>query len=180
MHSQPSTPSAALPRTSAQLFAPLEVIARLSRGISALPQTSYCWPATSPWSNRRVASCVSDAKWKPRHLSRLHETGETPSLDALVWSEHVCVTTVDPTTTRRAQHGKTVHMALNDGASVRVWREHVPTSPQWISDQSEYRQISPAPAPGARRDLSRADNKSLSVFLRYVQSGTMTRTQRRD
>ena len=83
----------------------------------------------------RIASWFAEETWKLDNFRAFDETGD-PLLDAhRVVGARMRGQPVDPNDDEARQHGKTVHMAFNYGGSVRVWREHVPTTPQRRRDQ---------------------------------------------
>ena len=84
-----------------------------------------------------------------RLFRKFDETGD-PLLDAhRVVGARMRGRPVDPTDDEARQHGKTVHMALNYGATVRVWREHVPDDPRsdeeiMVQEVKKFRRMHPA------------------------------------
>ena len=128
---------------------PLEVIARLARGLVVAPPDKLLLAGDFSVVEPRVASWLTEERWKLDTFRKFDETGD-PKLDAhRVVGARMRGQPVDPTDDEARQHGKTVHMALNYGGSVRVWREHVPDDPR--SDEeiktqeiNKFRQLHPA------------------------------------
>jgi CHC2 zinc finger/DNA polymerase family A len=128
---------------------PLEVIARLARGLVVASPDKLLLAGDFSIIEPRAASWFAEEKWKLDTFRKFDETGD-PKLDAhRVVGARMRGQRVDPTDDEARQHGKTVHMALNYGGSVRVWREHVPDDPR--SDEeiktqeiNKFRQLHPA------------------------------------
>ena len=128
---------------------PLDVIARVARGLVVAPPSKLLLAGDFTTIEPRVASWFAEETWKLDSFRTFDETGD-PLLDAhRVVGARMRGRPVDPNDDEARQHGKTVHMAFNYGASVRVWREHVPNDPR--SDEEikaqevdKFRRLHPA------------------------------------
>jgi AAA domain len=128
---------------------PLDVIASVARGLVVAPPSMLLLAGDFSVLEPRVASWFAEEKWKLDTFRKFDETGN-PLLDAhRVVGARMRGCPVDPADEEARQHGKTVHMALNYGGSVPVWRKFVPDDPR--SDEEikaqeidKFRQLHPA------------------------------------
>ena len=128
---------------------PLDVIARAARGVVIAPEGKLLMAGDYSIIEPRVGSWFPEEQWKLDTFRKFDETGD-PMLDAhRVVGARMRGCAVDPTDEEARQHGKTVHMALNYGGSVPVWRKFVPDDPR--SDEQikaqeidKFRQLHPA------------------------------------
>ena len=98
---------------------PLEVIARLARGVVVAPPGKLLLAGDFSMIEPRVASWFAEETWKLDNFRAFDETGD-PLLDAhRVVGARMRGQPVDPTDDKARQHGKTVHMAFNYGGGVR-------------------------------------------------------------
>jgi hypothetical protein len=97
----------------------------------------------------RVASWLAEETWKLDTFREFDRTGD-PMLDAhRVVGAQMQGKPVDPLDDAQRQRGKTVHMALNYGGGVRVWRAHVPDDPRSdgeikTQEIAKFRELHPA------------------------------------
>ena len=128
---------------------PLEVIARLARGLVIPSLRKLLLAGDFSTIEPRVASWFAGERWKLDTFHKFDETGD-PMLDAhRVVGARMRGKPVDPDDDEARQHGKIVHMAFNYGATVRVWREHVPDDPRSddaikAQEVNKFRQMHPA------------------------------------
>jgi DNA polymerase len=128
---------------------PLNVIARVVRGLVIAPPNKLLLAGDFSVIEPRVASWFAEEKWKLDTFRKFDETGD-PMLDAhRVVGARMSGRPVDPTDEEARQHGKTVHMALNYGGSVPVWRKQVPNDPRndaeiKAQEIDRFRQLHPA------------------------------------
>jgi RecA-family ATPase len=128
---------------------PLDVIAGVARGLIVAPPGKRLLIGDFSMIEPRVAAWVSDERWKLDSFRAFDETGD-PLLDPYrVLGAHMRGRPVEPNDAEARQHGKTVSMAFNYGASVSVWRTHVPDDPR--SDEAikaqevvKFRHLHPA------------------------------------
>jgi hypothetical protein len=128
---------------------PLDVIAGVARGLVIAPPDKLLLAGDFTTIEPRGASWFADEKWKLDSFLAFDETGD-PLLDPYrILGARMRGVEVDPNDAKARQHGKTVTMAFNYGASVRVWRAFVPDDPR--SDEEikaqevdKFRQLHPA------------------------------------
>jgi hypothetical protein len=128
---------------------PLDVIAGAARGLVIAAPGKLLLAGDFTTIEPRGASWFADEKWKLDSFRAFDETGD-PLLDPYrILGARMRGVEVDPNDGKARQHGKTVTMAFNYGASVRVWRAFVPDdsrSDEEIKAQEvdKFRQLHPA------------------------------------
>ena len=110
---------------------PIEVMGRLTRGVvTARRPDKLLMSGDFSTIEPRGASWLSGEAWKLDTFREFDRTGD-PMLDAhRVVGAQMRGQPVDPTDDAQRQRGKIVHMALNYGGSVNVWRKFVPDDPR--------------------------------------------------
>jgi CHC2 zinc finger/DNA polymerase family A/Toprim domain len=128
---------------------PLDVIARVARGLVVAPPNRLLVAGDFTTIEPRTAAWFAEESWKLDSFRAFDETSD-PLLDPYrVLGARTRGRPVDPNDAETRQHGKTVTMAFNYGASVPVWRNHVPNDPR--SDEEikaqeveKFRRLHPA------------------------------------
>jgi DNA polymerase bacteriophage-type len=147
---------------------PLEVIAGVARGLVVAPPSRLLLTGDFATIEPRVAAWFADERWKLDSFCAFDASGD-PLLDPYrVLGARMRSREVDPDDAATRQHGKTVTMAFNYGASVRVWREHVPDDPRSddeikAQEVDKFRRLHPAQT----RFMYNLDGQA----LRCVRSG---------
>ena len=127
---------------------PIEVIGRLARGVVVAPPGKLLLAGDFSMIEPRVASWLAEEEWKLDTFREFDRTGD-PMLDAhRVVGARMQGKPVDPTDDAQRGRGKTVHMALNYGGGVRVWREYVPDDPRSdaeikVQEIDKFRELHP-------------------------------------
>ena len=97
---------------------PLDVIASVARGLVVAPPSKLLLAGDFTTIEPRVAAWFADERWKLDSFRAFDETSD-PLLDPYrVLGARMRGRPVDPNDAETRQHGKTVTMAFNYGASV--------------------------------------------------------------